>query len=233
MVNDAYKNVGIALDSLMSSRATVQAVSGVGEAVSGALIAGTGVSPSNYSIVRDLCTPNVPSFHISILDPHVSRTKGRKRGNEIVSGTRRMKSGLEIATKKNKRMSGLAINSHDMILELALLIQSGEQKMLWKVHQCILELNVCHLLFWSWLCSKKYGAKRVFYQIPKLSSLVYFEAEHVAINGFSETNKLGEGGFGSVYKGTLVNGEVVAVKRLGRGPSQGELEFKNEVLSTI
>ncbi|GAB2284396.1 hypothetical protein Dimus_018850 [Dionaea muscipula] len=92
-------------------------------------------------------------------------------------------------------------------------------------------LNVCHLLFWSWLCSKKCGAKRVFHQIPKLSSLVYFGAEHVATNGFSEINKLGEGGFGSVYKGTLVNGEVVGVKRLGRGSSKGELEFKNEVLS--
>ncbi|GAB2284395.1 hypothetical protein Dimus_018849 [Dionaea muscipula] len=104
MVNDAYKNVGITLDSLMSSRAAVQGVSGAREAFSGALIAGTGVSSSNYSVVRDSCTPNVPSSHVSILDPHVSRTKGQKRGKEIVSGTGRMKSGLEIATKKNKRM---------------------------------------------------------------------------------------------------------------------------------
>ncbi|GAB2290324.1 hypothetical protein Dimus_024604 [Dionaea muscipula] len=104
MVNDAYEDVGMALDSLMSSRAAVLSDFSPGEAVSGALIAGTGVSSSNYSVVRDSCTPSVPSTQVSILDPHVSRTKGRKRGKEIVSGTRRMKSGLEIATKKNKRM---------------------------------------------------------------------------------------------------------------------------------
>ncbi|KAL9258257.1 Cysteine-rich receptor-like protein [Drosera capensis] len=58
-----------------------------------------------------------------------------------------------------------------------------------------------------------------------------FDTLYVATNGFSETNKLGEGGFGSVYKATLQNGEVVAVKRLGRGSPQGEIEFKNEVLT--
>ncbi|GAB2267244.1 hypothetical protein Dimus_002229 [Dionaea muscipula] len=69
-------------------------------------------------------------------------------------------------------------------------------------------------------------------QVETVESLRFgFYTVHVATNGFSETNKLGEGGFGSVYKGILVNGEVVAVKRLGSGSSQGELEFKNEVLS--
>ncbi|GKV19231.1 hypothetical protein SLEP1_g29519 [Rubroshorea leprosula] len=50
-----------------------------------------------------------------------------------------------------------------------------------------------------------------------------------ATNNFSDANKLGEGGFGPVYKGKMPNGKEVAVKRLSMGSSQGLQEFKNEV----
>ncbi|XP_057955774.1 G-type lectin S-receptor-like serine/threonine-protein kinase At4g27290 [Malania oleifera] len=49
-------------------------------------------------------------------------------------------------------------------------------------------------------------------------------------NNFSSHNKLGEGGFGPVYKGTLLNGQEIAVKRLSVCSSQGLSEFKNEVI---
>uniref|UniRef100_A0A6N2NAX6 Cysteine-rich receptor-like protein kinase 10 n=1 Tax=Salix viminalis TaxID=40686 RepID=A0A6N2NAX6_SALVM len=51
-----------------------------------------------------------------------------------------------------------------------------------------------------------------------------------ATNNFSADNKLGEGGFGEVYKGTLPNGQAIAVKRLSKGSGQGAAEFKNEVI---
>uniref|UniRef100_A0A2N9IHR5 non-specific serine/threonine protein kinase n=1 Tax=Fagus sylvatica TaxID=28930 RepID=A0A2N9IHR5_FAGSY len=51
-----------------------------------------------------------------------------------------------------------------------------------------------------------------------------------ATNNFSSNNKLGEGGFGPVYKGTLTDGQEIAVKRLSRGSGQGLSEFKNEVM---
>ncbi|RZC86584.1 hypothetical protein C5167_029934 [Papaver somniferum] len=51
----------------------------------------------------------------------------------------------------------------------------------------------------------------------------------VATNNFSEANKLGQGGFGSVYKGTLSDMQEIAVKRLSKNSGQGEQEFKNEV----
>ncbi|GKV19242.1 hypothetical protein SLEP1_g29529 [Rubroshorea leprosula] len=51
-----------------------------------------------------------------------------------------------------------------------------------------------------------------------------------ATNNFCDENKLGQGGFGAVYKGKLPNGQEVAVKRLSSGSGQGDLEFKNEVL---
>ncbi|CAH9082400.1 unnamed protein product [Cuscuta europaea] len=51
-----------------------------------------------------------------------------------------------------------------------------------------------------------------------------------ATNTFAIENKLGEGGFGSVYKGTLRNGKLIAVKRLTKTSGQGIEEFQNEVI---
>ncbi|CAL5410850.1 unnamed protein product [Camellia sinensis] len=52
---------------------------------------------------------------------------------------------------------------------------------------------------------------------------------HAATKHFSEENKLGQGGFGPVYKGILPDGKEIAVKRLSRTSGQGLQEFKNEV----
>ncbi|KAJ0684577.1 putative protein kinase RLK-Pelle-DLSV family [Helianthus annuus] len=52
-----------------------------------------------------------------------------------------------------------------------------------------------------------------------------------ATNNFSFNNKLGEGGFGPVYKGVLEDGQEIAVKRLAKTSTQGLNEFKNEVIS--
>ncbi|EEF43948.1 ATP binding protein, putative [Ricinus communis] len=57
-----------------------------------------------------------------------------------------------------------------------------------------------------------------------------FGTVRVATDNFSEENKLGQGGFGAVYKGTLYNGQDIAVKRLSKNSEQGDLEFKNEIL---
>ncbi|XP_022717690.1 G-type lectin S-receptor-like serine/threonine-protein kinase SD1-1 [Durio zibethinus] len=51
-----------------------------------------------------------------------------------------------------------------------------------------------------------------------------------ATKNFCNTNKLGEGGFGSVCKDLLRDGQEIAVKRLSENSKQGLNEFKNEVL---
>ncbi|CAB4275909.1 unnamed protein product [Prunus armeniaca] len=50
-----------------------------------------------------------------------------------------------------------------------------------------------------------------------------------ATDNFSPVNKLGQGGFGTVYKGQLPNDQKIAVKRLCKTSGQGIKEFKNEV----
>ncbi|KAF6151587.1 hypothetical protein GIB67_021773 [Kingdonia uniflora] len=52
----------------------------------------------------------------------------------------------------------------------------------------------------------------------------------IATNNFTFDNKLGEGGFGSVYKGKFSDGQEIAVKRLSKSSGQGSEEFKNEVV---
>ncbi|THG20546.1 hypothetical protein TEA_010210 [Camellia sinensis var. sinensis] len=60
--------------------------------------------------------------------------------------------------------------------------------------------------------------------------IIGFDKILAATDNFSTTNKLGEGGFGPVYKGKLEDGQQVAVKRLSRHSGQGVEEFKNEII---
>ncbi|KAL2895212.1 putative serine/threonine-protein kinase PBL21 [Bienertia sinuspersici] len=52
----------------------------------------------------------------------------------------------------------------------------------------------------------------------------------VATKNFRESNLIGEGGFGKVYKGRLEDGQIVAAKRLNLDSLQGNQEFIVEVL---
>uniref|UniRef100_A0A7N2L117 non-specific serine/threonine protein kinase n=1 Tax=Quercus lobata TaxID=97700 RepID=A0A7N2L117_QUELO len=67
--------------------------------------------------------------------------------------------------------------------------------------------------------------------VPNLQvfSLADIEA---ATNKFSFENKLGEGGYGPVYKGVLPNRKEIAVKKLSKTSTQGFEEFKTEVMLT-
>ncbi|KAF5475277.1 hypothetical protein F2P56_007100 [Juglans regia] len=56
-----------------------------------------------------------------------------------------------------------------------------------------------------------------------------FRQIKAATNNFDAANKLGEGGFGSVYKGTLLDGTIIAVKQLSSKSKQGNREFVNEI----
>ncbi|BFG28710.1 hypothetical protein CerSpe_149840 [Prunus speciosa] len=61
-------------------------------------------------------------------------------------------------------------------------------------------------------------------------SVFTYESVLAATSNFSQENKLGEGGFGPVYKGKLAKGQEIAVKRLSKCSGQGTSEFKNELM---
>ncbi|MCO5584378.1 hypothetical protein L7F22_038304 [Adiantum nelumboides] len=76
------------------------------------------------------------------------------------------------------------------------------------------------------LCSICQHKAPVFGKPPR--RFAYAELE-LATGGFSQANFLAEGGFGSVHRGVLPDGQAVAVKQHKLASSQGDIEFCSEV----
>ncbi|TVU38665.1 hypothetical protein EJB05_12049, partial [Eragrostis curvula] len=62
------------------------------------------------------------------------------------------------------------------------------------------------------------------------SIIIDLSTLRAATSNFAEGNKLGEGGFGAVYKGILPGDQEIAVKRLSQSSRQGIVELKNELV---
>ncbi|KAJ6925638.1 G-type lectin S-receptor-like serine/threonine-protein kinase RKS1 isoform X2 [Populus alba x Populus x berolinensis] len=73
------------------------------------------------------------------------------------------------------------------------------------------------------LSGKEVGGSRTSEYVP------VFDIEIILAATENFSNELGYGGFGSVYKGKLGNGQEIAVKRLSKTSGQGMKEFMNEV----
>ncbi|CAN4110813.1 unnamed protein product [Withania somnifera] len=67
--------------------------------------------------------------------------------------------------------------------------------------------------------------------VPQLKGVKCFTFEEMKkyTNNFSESNSIGSGGYGKVYRGTLPDGQLVAIKRAEQASKQGALEFKTEI----
>ncbi|GMY35593.1 cysteine-rich receptor-like protein kinase 3 isoform X1 [Fagus crenata] len=76
---------------------------------------------------------------------------------------------------------------------------------------------------------RKQGDHNMLAKLHKSKLNFSYEILEKATNHFQNSNKLGQGGFGSVYKGILPNGKVVAVKRLYFNHKQWVDHFFNEV----
>ncbi|XP_010499485.1 PREDICTED: probable LRR receptor-like serine/threonine-protein kinase At1g29720 isoform X4 [Camelina sativa] len=76
------------------------------------------------------------------------------------------------------------------------------------------------LLCWIKCVSNANAAERGSFSLRQLK---------VATDNFNPLNKLGEGGFGSVYKGRLPDGTMIAVKKLSSKSHQGNKEFVTEI----
>ncbi|KAA8517588.1 hypothetical protein F0562_015062 [Nyssa sinensis] len=66
---------------------------------------------------------------------------------------------------------------------------------------------------------------------PQLKGARWFSYDELkkCTSHFSESNEIGSGGYGKVYRGMLSGGQIVAIKRAQRGSMQGGLEFKTEI----
>ncbi|KAK1304629.1 Receptor-like serine/threonine-protein kinase SD1-8 [Acorus calamus] len=106
------------------------------------------------------------------------------------------------------------------------------------VFSSMLLLGSSFWFMWKRKKSKKTrwgGNKNVYYSDRSYKEgmdLPLFDLDTVkmATDNFSDVNKIGEGGFGPVYKGNLKEDQEIAVKRLSRNSAQGLDEFKSEVV---
>ncbi|KAK2965565.1 hypothetical protein RJ640_018731 [Escallonia rubra] len=66
---------------------------------------------------------------------------------------------------------------------------------------------------------------------PQLKGARWFSYDELkkCTNNFSESNEIGSGGYGKVYRGMVPSGQVVAIKKAQQGSTQGGLEFKTEI----
>ncbi|KAK9014257.1 hypothetical protein V6N11_005420 [Hibiscus sabdariffa] len=87
---------------------------------------------------------------------------------------------------------------------------------------------VAGLLWWKGYLLGKYWQKRGTKE-DTASGTFTLKQIKVATNDFDPVYKIGEGGFGPVYKGQLPDGTNIAVKQLSSKSRQGNREFLNEI----
>ncbi|KAF7803234.1 putative LRR receptor-like serine/threonine-protein kinase RFK1 [Senna tora] len=86
-----------------------------------------------------------------------------------------------------------------------------------------LVLIVAGIIWWKGYFRRKLQRKDI------QAGTYSLEQMRAATNDFCFANKIGEGGFGPVYKGQLPDGTVIAVKQLSSMSRQGNREFLNEI----
>ncbi|XP_010675288.2 probable LRR receptor-like serine/threonine-protein kinase At1g53430 isoform X2 [Beta vulgaris subsp. vulgaris] len=81
-----------------------------------------------------------------------------------------------------------------------------------------------------WLTGYLCGKDQEDEELRKLGT-GYFTLKQIkaATDDFDHRNKIGEGGFGPVFKGVLPDSKVIAVKQLSSKSKQGNREFVNEI----
>ncbi|XP_022735331.1 probable leucine-rich repeat receptor-like serine/threonine-protein kinase At3g14840 [Durio zibethinus] len=85
------------------------------------------------------------------------------------------------------------------------------------------------ILWWNGCLRQKNTLERDLKGIELQTSSFTLRQIKAATNNFDATNKIGEGGFGPVYKGILADGTEIAVKQLSAKSRQGNREFVTEI----
>ncbi|CAL5207660.1 unnamed protein product [Lathyrus oleraceus] len=93
----------------------------------------------------------------------------------------------------------------------------------------IIMILVFGILWWKGCFGKKNSLARELESLGLQTGLFTLRQIKAATNNFDVSNKIGEGGFGPVYKGCLPNGTLIAVKQLSSKSKQGNREFLYEI----
>ncbi|XP_028966121.2 probable leucine-rich repeat receptor-like serine/threonine-protein kinase At3g14840 isoform X2 [Malus domestica] len=88
---------------------------------------------------------------------------------------------------------------------------------------------VLGILWWNDCFDSRTSREKALRGLDLQTGFFTFRQIKAATNNFNPKNKIGEGGFGSVYKGTLLDGTIIAVKQLSSKSKQGNREFVNEI----
>ncbi|GMI82273.1 leucine-rich repeat receptor-like kinase with extracellular malectin-like domain 1 [Hibiscus trionum] len=85
------------------------------------------------------------------------------------------------------------------------------------------------ILWWKGYFRHKPSREQVLRGLDLQTGFFTFGQMKAATNNFDAKYKIGEGGFGAVYKGVLLDGTTIAIKKLSSKSRQGDREFLNEL----
>ncbi|KAK9022808.1 hypothetical protein V6N11_003047 [Hibiscus sabdariffa] len=90
-------------------------------------------------------------------------------------------------------------------------------------------LVILGILWWQGYFRREPSREQVLRGLDLQAGFFTFKQMKAATNNFDIAHKIGEGGFGAVYKGILVDGTIIAIKKLSSKSRQGDREFLNEL----
>ncbi|XP_057804635.1 probable LRR receptor-like serine/threonine-protein kinase At1g56140 [Salvia miltiorrhiza] len=115
-------------------------------------------------------------------------------------------------------------------------VSNGKKNRTGLIVGIVVPISVAALLFIFALCYVSKRRKRqknlqdeAFLGIDAQTYTFSYAELRAATDDFNPSNKLGEGGFGPVYKGKLGDGRLVAVKQLSVASHQGKSQFVAEI----
>ncbi|KAK1377483.1 putative cysteine-rich receptor-like protein kinase 3-like [Heracleum sosnowskyi] len=96
---------------------------------------------------------------------------------------------------------------------------------------CLLFLITASLLWYQLVRKPKVAENGDVLQVTELQGTIVYSFKDLksATKSFSQDYKIGEGGFGDVYKGIMRNGDVVAVKKHALTSNKAKADFESEV----
>ncbi|XP_035543996.1 probable leucine-rich repeat receptor-like serine/threonine-protein kinase At3g14840 isoform X2 [Juglans regia] len=90
-------------------------------------------------------------------------------------------------------------------------------------------LMILGILWWKGCIGGRISRDKELRGLDLQTGFFTYRQIKAATNNFDPANKIGEGGFGSVYKGVLLDCTIIAVKKLSSRSNQGNREFVNEI----